>query len=167
MKLISWFKQQLFGNALDELQQQKADQIGHRGYWLAWWLLLAALLGQSIAGAEMPQMAGEWVIFMVLNFYGLIEWLRNGIWTISDARPTFGKNAVWSAVAGVGFFLYLWARNSRQDWWQPGYWWSAAVGGVSVFFLCLGALQLIAALYYKRRNTLDAPEDNADEDGKH
>lgn len=91
MKLISWFKQQLCGNALDELQQQKADQIGHRGYWLAWWLLLAALLGQSIAGAEMPQMAGEWVIFMVLNFYGLIEWLRNGIWTISDARPTFGK----------------------------------------------------------------------------
>ena len=62
MKLFSWFKKQLFGNELDELQQQKADQIGHRGFWLAWWLLLAALLGQSIAGAEMPQVAGEWVI---------------------------------------------------------------------------------------------------------
>ena len=59
------------------------------------------------------------------------------------------------------------ARNSRQDWWQPGYWWGAAVGGVVVFFLCLGALQLIAALYYKRRHTLDAPEDSADEDEEH
>ena len=51
MKLFSWFKKQLFGNELDELQQQKADQIGHRGSWLAWWLLLVALLAQSIAGA--------------------------------------------------------------------------------------------------------------------
>ena len=27
MKLCAWFKKQLFGNELDELQQQKADQI--------------------------------------------------------------------------------------------------------------------------------------------
>ena len=66
MKLCAWFKKQLFGNELDELQQQKADQIGHRGFWLAWALLLIALLIQSIAGADMTQMAAEWSIFMIL-----------------------------------------------------------------------------------------------------
>ena len=59
MKLISWFKRQLFGNALDELQQQKADQIGHRGYWLAWWLLLAALLGRASPGPKCPRWRGS------------------------------------------------------------------------------------------------------------
>ena len=52
MKLCAWFKKQLFGNELDELQQQKADQIGHRGFWLAWALLLIALLIQSRCGYD-------------------------------------------------------------------------------------------------------------------
>ena len=116
MKLCAWFKKQLFGNELDELQQQKADQIGHRGFWLAWALLLIALLIQSIAGADMTQMAAEWSIFMILCIYGLIEWIRNGIWTIADTKPTLRKNAIWSAVAGIAFFIYLLVRNSRQSW---------------------------------------------------
>ena len=94
MKLFSWFKKQLFGNELDELQQQKADQIGHRGFWLAWWLLLISLLAQSIAGAPMSQMAAEWVVFMTMCVYGAVEWIRNGIWTIADSRPSLRKNLV-------------------------------------------------------------------------
>ena len=104
MKLFSWFKKQLFGNELDELQQQKADQIGHRGFWLAWWLLLISLLAQSIAGAPMSQMAAEWVVFMTMCVYGAVEWIRNGIWTIADSRPSLRKNLVWSATAAVAFF---------------------------------------------------------------
>ena len=88
MKLCAWFKKQLFGNELDELQQQKADQIGHRGFWLAWALLLIALLIQSIAGADMTQMAAEWSIFMILCIYGLIEWIRN------QAHPAQKRNLV-------------------------------------------------------------------------
>lgn len=166
MKLCAWFKKQLFGNELDELQQQKADQIGHRGFWLAWALLLIALLIQSIAGADMTQMAAEWSIFMILCIYGLIEWIRNGIWTIADTKPTLRKNAIWSAVAGIAFFIYLLVRNSRQSWWEPGDWWGAAIGGAFTALLCLGALQLGTYFYYKRRRTLDNPEDEPEEDSE-
>ena len=55
MKLFSWFKKQLFGNELDELQQQKADQIGHRGFWLAWWLLLISLWCRALPGRRCPR----------------------------------------------------------------------------------------------------------------
>lgn len=164
MKLFSWFKKQLFGNELDELQQQKADQIGHRGFWLAWWLLLISLLAQSIAGAPMSQMAAEWVVFMTMCVYGAVEWIRNGIWTIADSRPSLRKNLVWSAAAAVAFFIYLLVRNSRQSWWEPGDWWGAAVGGAVTGLLCLGMLQLGSWLYYKRRRTLDNPEDDTPDD---
>lgn len=164
MKLIAWFKKQLFGNELDELQQQKADQIGNRGYWLAWCMLLIALVAQSIAGAPMSQMAAEWVIFMALCVYGMIEWLRNGIWTIADTKPSLRKNLIWSAAAAVAFFLYLLARNSRQSWWEPGDWWGAAVGGIVTGLLCLGLLQIGSYFYYKRRHKLDNPEDDEDDE---
>lgn len=164
MKLIAWFKKQLFGNELDELQQKKADQIGNRGYWLAWCMLLIALVAQSIAGAPMSQMAAEWVIFMALCVYGMIEWLRNGIWTIADTKPSLRKNLIWSATAAVAFFLYLLARNSRQSWWEPSDWWGAAVGGIVTGLLCLGLLQIGSYFYYKRRRKLDNPEDDEDDE---
>src|SRR5699024_8786088 len=104
-------------------------------------------------------------VFMTMCVYGAVEWIRNGIWTIADSRPSLRKNLVCSATAAVALFIYLLVRNSRQSWWEPGDWWGAAVGGVVTGLLRLGMLQLGSRLYYKRRRTLDNPEDDTpDED---
>lgn len=164
MKLCAWFKKQLFGNALDELQQQKADQIGHRGFWLAWGLLLIAIIVQGIGGEEFAQMAGEWVIFMILCFYGLVEWIRNGIWTIADTKPSLRKNIAWSTLAAVAIFLYTLAAFGPAEWDTIDPWLSGLVTAALTFALCLGLLQLGAYFYYKRRRTLDNPEDDPEDD---
>lgn len=62
----------------------------------------------------MTQMAAEWSIFMILCIYGLIEWIRNGIWTIADTKPTLRKNAIWSAVAGIAFLSIFWFATAAR-----------------------------------------------------
>ena len=164
MKLIAWFKKQLFGNELDELQQQKEKEIGNRGYWLAWWLLLAAIVVQGILGSGFNQMAGEWAVFMILCVYGLIEWLRNGIWMPSDTKPSLRKNLVWSVVAALLVLAYTLFVFGPAEWATPDPWLAGLVGGGLSFVLCLALLQAGTVLYYKRRHKLDNPEDDEDDE---
>ena len=57
-------------NQLDEMQEQELLKIEHNGCWLAFWMLLAAVIVQSIFfNADLRMLAGEWIIFMVLAFY--------------------------------------------------------------------------------------------------
>lgn len=67
-------------NQLDEMQEQILTKIEARGFCLMWWALIAILVIQAMMHAASEQMLGEWVVFMLVSVYTLVECLRHGIW---------------------------------------------------------------------------------------
>lgn len=151
-----------FKNKLDEMQQQKKLLIDSRGFWLTWAALLIVILVEGINEAGFQQIGGEWIVFMLMCLYGLVEYTRNGIWTSYDTKPTLLTNFFWSLLAGVGMTAYVFYRNSHQDWWRPEYWFGPVASGLFVTGLALVCLQINAWFYYKRRHHLD---EETEEDG--
>ena len=62
------------------MQEIKLRGIERNGCWFAFWALLAAMMIQLVLGAEVKQMAGEWIVFMCLALYIGIACMRAGIW---------------------------------------------------------------------------------------
>lgn len=149
-------------NKLDEMQTQKMLTINNRGFWGTWTALLIAIAVQAAADVPPEQYMAEWIIFMLMCAYSLIEYLRNGIWTTFDAHPTAMTNALWSALGGAAVTVFYLVRNSRQDWWLWSYWPGAVLGGLFTFALTFVALQTSSWLYYKRRGALDHETEDPD-----
>lgn len=92
-------------NNLDEMQEQALLKIESRSYSLAFWLLLIAIVVQTVLdisdlGEGIPLIAGEWIVFMVLCVYMSVSCLRNNIWD-RRLKPTAGTNFILSLIGGV------------------------------------------------------------------
>ena len=89
-------------NMLDERQEAELLKIERNGCWFAFWALLAAILIQQIMGRSWEQLAGEWIIFMVLAVYITAACLRRGIWS-RNYRMDAKTNAAFSALGALAF----------------------------------------------------------------
>ena len=85
---------------LDERQEQILLRIEHNGFWLAFWLLIIAMVVQNIAsGSDFRLFAGECAILLIISLYVAIECIRNGIW---DRTSSFSHTAFsFRALAAV------------------------------------------------------------------
>ena len=150
-----------WNNNLDEHQEQVLLGIEHRGCWLAFWGLLAAILVQQVAfGADFSRIVGEWSVLMALGLYLSVECLRAGIWD-RRLRPDGKTNFAISGIAGlvVGIVMFLQVFSSHPD--KPigsicaGIF-SALLSGTGCFVM----LQLSAVAYKKRVAQLEAESDD-------
>ena len=117
---------------------------------------------QLVLGAEVKQMAGEWIVFMCLALYIGIACMRAGIWDRHiPATPL--ANLICSLIAGVvvwGLNIAVMVRNGFFDH-LKGAVIAAGVIGVFTFVLCFAALSICTALYKKRVKKLEEePEDD-------
>ena len=153
-------------NKLDEMQEQKMLKIERNGCWLAFWGLLAVLFIQIIiygyGDESLRYMVGEWIVFMCLALYILIDCLRNGIW---DRRlsPTPNVNACASVIAGAVMAVVNFASSYRNYHKLAG---AAATGfvfGIMVFILCFAGLTCCTFLYKKRVNHLEQEDMDKEE----
>jgi len=92
-------------NNLDEMQEQTLLKIESKGYSIAFWLLLTAIVVQTVLdvsglGKDIPLIAGEWIVFMVLCVYITVRCLKNNIWD-RKLKPTAGTNFILSLIGGV------------------------------------------------------------------
>lgn len=91
-------------NKLDEMQEQKLLHIEKNGCWFAFWALLASMFIQMaiFGGSSFREIAGEWIIFMILALYLSISCMKNGIW---DRRlePSPKTNLLVSVGSAIGF----------------------------------------------------------------
>ncbi len=139
-------------NNLDEMQEQKLLHIEHNMAWLAFWGLFTSILGHILfLGAEgLRYLLGEWLVFMCLCIYSLVDCIRNGIWD-RRIRPDdkkkslllcFAVCASFSAVMGIVAY-----RNTGE---------LLASAGIFGFFLVILMLSCwtflsIAIKFYKMR----------------
>ena len=88
---------------LDERQEQVLLQLESRGFWLAYILLLVAILVQTVlTGFDLKAMAGEWITFFIMCLYLAAGCMKNGIWD-RKLQPNPKTNLLSSLIAAVVF----------------------------------------------------------------
>ena len=85
---------------LDEREMMEMYRIEHRGLWLMYGLLCAAILVQLLMGADLKQMAGEIAVVAVTSVAMILANARHGIWD-QNSRPSVRDNAAYSLATGV------------------------------------------------------------------
>lgn len=140
-------------NNLDEMQEQELLKIEHNGCWLAFWGLLAVMAVQMALRVPAAQMAGEWIVFMVLALYICIACLRKGIWD-RHLKANWKTNLIVSLLAAAAMGTLVVLSNPYLS--EPlDYVLVVGIAGGFTFVLCFIALSLSMKLYKKRREKLD------------
>ena len=149
---------------LDERQEQILLRIEHNGFWLAFWLLIAAMLIQSItSGADFRVYAGECAVLLIISMYVSIECIRNGIWD-RKMQPKASVNILASLVAGLAMGVVN-ALSLMRFFDRP--WGAVAAGaviGLITFLLCMIALSVSMRLYRKRSDKMEEEPEDIEED---
>lgn len=154
-------------NNLDEMKEQELLHIEKNGCWLAFWGLFIAQAVQfamsSTKGGEpvLRELAGEWIIFMVLALYLLTACLRKGIWD-RRLKHNMTTNLVVSLIAGAVSGI-IFAIRSYYDYAKPA---GAAATGIvmflAIFFCCMVGLSVTSLIYKKRCEKMEADENLLD-----
>lgn len=147
-------------NMLDERQEAELLKIERNGCWFAFWALLAAILIQQIMGRSWEQLAGEWIIFMVLAVYITAACLRRGIWS-RNYRMDAKTNAAFSALGALAFagVVFVTAYFRKPEAVRTCLM-AAGITFVVLFVILMVSLSLAARATQKRREDLDRePED--------
>ena len=146
-------------NNLDERQEAALQKSESKGFWLAYWLLLIIMLAEMVVNAtrfakEIPLVAGEWIVFMILCVYMIVSCSKNNIWD-RRLQPTFKTNFLISLLAGivVGMvcFVMVYLASARIDISLIG----AGIGFVATAVLCLLTLMIFASAYKKKKAKLE------------
>lgn len=156
---------------IDERQQADLRRVESYGYWIAFWLLLAAVLIQSVI---LQKPAGEWIvewlIFMVLAVYGVFSCIRIGVWTEYSAKPTLFSCVMSSLVGSLGFSLVYTAGDwFRADGQMPFSALFLEFFGwfIGLFLILLAAFLLILGIYLMREKRLQKQMDAELEEEEH
>lgn len=150
---------------LDERQEQTLLQIESKGFWLAFWGLLAAMVIQLfVNGYDGTQLIGEWIVFMILAIYVVLSCCKNGIWD-RRLKPDPKTNCIISLIAAfaVGIVNFVVIFHNYPD--APL---GAAAAGVftavGTFVMCMIALTIFASSYKKRLQKMEEEPDGASEE---
>ena len=146
-------------NNLDEQQERKLLEIESRGFWLAFWGLLIALIVQSLVMKNIGMVIGEWIIFMVLAIYLALSCSRAGIW---DRRLDMSRKTclivslIAAMIAAVFMFSFTFLRYHKP----VGSLYAGGISGLIVFVGCYILLILAARATKKRQDELNAEPEN-------
>ena len=141
---------------LDEREIQELFRIEHRGLWLMFALLSAAVLVQLLLGAPLVQIAGELAVILVVSVVMIVANVRHGIWELGT-RPSMKGNALSSLGASVAVAAVVTLMRGRL--------WLGLAAGAAMFAPCFGLLSLLMA-FVRRRQERQSRELDGDSDGE-
>ena len=151
-------------NHLDEMQDGKLLKIEETGLWLAFWGLMAAVVIQFVIGTTLKEIAGEVAVLVILSGYIGVTTIKNGLWTRTWV-PTKRTNLLFSLVPALllgaiyAVRMYLILRQPLRVKPLLGIFLVMA----AAYALCLALLELMRALYQKRRDKLENTDDRGEE----
>lgn len=147
-------------NMLDEMQDNKLLKIEEFGFWLVFWILVAAILLQALMGTTLKELGGEIVALLAASVYIVFSSLKNGLWT-RKATPTLKTNVIASlipsfifgAINAIRAFVILQKPIEFHSTIQ------IVAMCIGVYILCFVLLEVFRLIYKKRRGKLDDIED--------
>ena len=155
---MKWFKK----SSLDEMQELRLLKIESRGFWIGFiGLFLAIVVQIVIYGTESIRevYVGEFIVFLCMGIYLIVECLRNGIWDRHlPATPAVNIGLSLLAAAVTGLFNAIVSYHNYHDA-------TAAFSVFIVYFLMLSivisvTLTVCSALYRRRRRHLEEGGDD-------
>ncbi len=144
-------------NNLDEMQEQTLLKIEHNMAWLAFYGLLAVILGQlAILGAQGVQhLLGELLVFFCLCGYLLADCIRKGIWD-RKLKPGDKKGNLKLCLRFCALFSAVLAVVAYR---ASGNWISALVIAVITIavsmLVCWGILALVTQIFNRQVEKLE------------
>lgn len=156
---MNWLKK-LFKKEIDERQQADLNRVTSYGYWMAFYLLIAAILVEGvILSRPFREWAVEWAVFMILAIYEVIACIRIGVWTETKQKPekkdyvrySLIGSVLFSAVFTLGYYFRLKPGNRTFE---------AIASMYAYWFILLTVLFLIAyfiggGIYNRRRRKME------------
>lgn len=108
---MNWLKK-LFRVEIDERQQADLNRITSYGYWIAFYLLVAALLVEGIIlDRPFREWAVEWFVFMIIAVYEVIACIRIGVWSPKKQNPGKKDYVRYSVIASALFSVVFTVGN--------------------------------------------------------
>ena len=142
-------------NNLDERQEQTLLQIEHNGFCLAFWGLLAAIIVQIILDFDFRNLAGEWIVFMLLALYIAVGCMKQGIWD-RRLKPDMSSNIAVSLTSALAAGILGFVRTVKRF---PDKILGSIATGITyamiTFVLCFAGLQFSAQLFKKKQSELE------------
>lgn len=141
---------------LDEMQEQNLKKLESQTCWLAYWLLLAAVLVQLIMTGSVESAMGEFVVLLILCLYLVIGCLRLGIWD-RHMKAGWKTNLMVSPIPGVIVGIVS-VVTCIHNFGYYGFATSALLFALPFFFttvLTFVLMTLCTAIYRKRKEKLE------------
>lgn len=148
---------------LDEQQERKLLEIESRGFWLAFWGMIAVLLVQIVFVKDWIAIASTWVLLMALAIYLVMVSAKAGIWNrkLDMSNRTYLISSFISAIF-MGTFTFGFGFYRDYDVMKTLIISAGTVAGT--FVVCYVALRITAAAVKNRQNQLNAePDDTMEE----
>ncbi len=144
---------------LDEMKELELLHIERNGCWIAFWGLFTVQAVQFAmsGGALNRELAGEWIVFMILSLYLAVACLRKGIWD-RHLKPNFTTNLIVSLLAGAVCAVMFFVKSYYNYGSLSGSIATAIFSFVFYSALCLGVLSITAALFKSRKNRMENEE---------
>ena len=148
---------------LDEMQEMELLKIEHNGCWLAFWLLLASMIIETILYGSMDfrTLAGEWIIFMILSVYLAVACVRKGIWD-RKIPMTAKSNLIASLIAALvvgAFNAFVILRKYQKP---LGTLAATAITMIITFTVTFALLTFMMKQTEKRSEAIEAEPEDAD-----
>ncbi len=160
MSIFRWKK------VVDEREEMEMMRVEHYMFWFAFWALLVSIFVQLLAmRASFLQVAGEWIVFMLMSAGTVIGELKGGHFDYSS-RPGIRSYLKYSAVAAVASMGVVLIRGIEGGYYQKPLdaVLSLLISGIftaGLTFLCLAAA---GAFVKRRRRKLEKEFEEEDED---
>ena len=90
----------LFRNILDEREKLEAMRVVSGAFWIVYLGLLAAIIVQAVMGADLSQIAGEFIVLLVGGTWVGIGFIRRGIHDYFT-KPGFKSYILYSLAGGI------------------------------------------------------------------
>lgn len=159
------FWDKIFGKKkIDERQQADLNRMMSYGYWIAFYMLLAAIMAEGVfMRRPFREWAVEWIIFMVIAVYEVIGCIKIGVWTQFKQMPGKKDYVRYSLIGGVlcavvftiGNVMRMGAENiSWQSIAAVFVWWF-----VLMFVLCLAGFFICGGIYNRRKKKMEEKMD--------
>lgn len=149
----------LFGKKqiVDERERMEMYKIEHYMFWFVFWALIVSIFVQQIfLKADFSQVAGEWIVFMLMAVGTLIGDFKGGHYDYIS-RPGWKSYLAYS-IAGTAAYVFLIIANGMMRGWYDSAADAALVGvvsGAGIFVILYVTFVIAGAWTKKRRKKLE------------
>lgn len=143
--------------ALDERQAQQMYQIEHRGFWFAYFGILALLLVEILTNSPALPIGCTTALLLALSIYTEFCCIRRGLWDWR-LKPNAKNNALMSMIGAICVFVFTLLMYTKQGYFVHNpkiLCLCALIAGFFTFLLTFFLLSVTARVCRKRSEQLE------------